>query len=86
MRSGIMTATRARDEGRRPVKAATYRGWTVEVYRVGRRHEYQGLAIGPDGVVLMAPRSAGPQAMAAAGLAAASMVDQALMASRTTND
>lgn len=79
MKTGV-DARYVKSEGREPVSAAEYRGWIVEVYRVGRRHEYQGLAIHPEGHSSQTRRYSGKGAMARAGLMAGVIVDMSIEA------
>jgi hypothetical protein len=37
-----------KQQGRTPVATKTASGWILEVYRVGKRHQYQGLMTHPD--------------------------------------
>jgi serine protease inhibitor ecotin len=37
-----------KQQGRTPVGTKTVSGWILEVYRVGKRHQYQGLMTCPD--------------------------------------
>jgi len=58
-------AITVRERGRDPVIAHEYRGWMIEVYRVGRRHEYQTVAEDLTGAhpLYQGPRRGGPGAM-----------------------
>jgi hypothetical protein len=73
----MIDAQSVKQQGRDPVKTAEVFGWKIEVYRVGRRHEYQALAIGPDGEVMQTPRVGGYQAMTQAMIRATTLINGA---------
>ncbi len=71
----MMTASWAKHLGRDPVLGFEHKGWTIEVYRVGRRQEYQALAIDPGGKERQTGRIGGPGALTRAGYEARLIVD-----------
>lgn len=71
----MIDAIIARKQGRDPVQRVGYRGWIVEIYRVGRRHQYQALAAINGVPALQTARIGGPGAREAAGLRALMLVD-----------
>jgi hypothetical protein len=51
-----------KQEGRAPVASKSISGWVLEVYRVGRRHQFQGLMTEPDtGATYQTLRFGGPR-------------------------
>jgi hypothetical protein len=71
------TALDVRRQGRQAVRSDQYKGWQIEVYRVGRRHEYQAIAENSAdlGTVLQTARFGGPGSMMRAHWSAVTLID-----------